>query len=147
MQDYIDQDGLKTEITNADRWLETGDIGKLSASGDLSIIGRKKEMYLSHGFSVYPAEVERLLLHSGMLAHAAIIAADCKFSGQQGYAFVVPKTPASFDLRTLQRWCRENMANYKVPGKFFIREDLPKTESGKIDKPALAREISAPAGK
>jgi acyl-CoA synthetase (AMP-forming)/AMP-acid ligase II len=124
--------------------LRTGDIGALDERGNLTIVDRKKEMFIVGGFNVYPAEVEALLLRHPGLAQVAVIGvpgAGCSpaggSGGEAGWAFVVPAPGAMVEPGALIDWALENMSDYKVPRRVIVVDALPTNVNGKVDKPAL----------
>ena len=119
-------------------WLYTGDLGEFDADGYLYIRDRKKDMVLVSGFNVYPREVEEILCqHPGVL-EAAVIGVPDEYRGGLVKAFVVPRTDAPLDERTLDAYCRANLAAYKVPRQYVFLDRLPKTAVGKTDKKQLS---------
>src|SRR5262249_51799872 len=117
---------------DADGWLATGDIGALDARGYLTITDRKKDMFIVGGFNAYPAELEGVLAGHAAVALAAVVGAPDERLGEVGVAFVVPRAPV--DAEALVAWCRERMANYKVPRRVEIVDALPMNASGKVLK-------------
>lgn len=125
-------------------WFRTGDIGYMDTEGFFRIVDRKKDMIKVSGFNVYPNEIENVLAgHPKVLEVAAIGIADAK-SGEVIKAFIVKKDP-SLTEDELKRFAHENMTNYKVPRYFEFRDELPKTNVGKILRRALKEQESAKA--
>ena len=113
-------------------WVHTGDIGFVDADGYLTFIGRVKEMIKVSGYSVFPEEVEAILiLHPDVAAVAVIGIADAD-KGEVVKAFVVPKPGRIVDTDALLAWARENMSHYKVPRAIALRDALPATGTGKV---------------
>ena len=104
-----------TAATLRDGWVHTGDMGKLDADGYLSFIGRFKEMIKVSGYSVFPEEVETILIKHPAVAQAAVIAEPDAEKGEVVKAFIVKKPGAEVDAEALVAWARENMASYKAP--------------------------------
>jgi fatty-acyl-CoA synthase len=99
-------------------------------------------MFLQGGFNVYPVEVENVLAAHPGVALAAGIGVPDDVLGEVGLYFVVPADPASPPTAgELTAWCRERLADYKVPRRFEIRPELPTTPAGKIAKASLRREV------
>ena len=119
-------------------WLHTGDIGVMDADGYLDITDRLKDMYINGGFNVYPAEVEQLMLDHPGIAQVAVVGVPDDRMGEVGAAFVVggPDTGAEGrpEPSEIMSWCRETMANYKVPRLVVVVDDLPMNASGKVLK-------------
>ncbi|MFD1938945.1 AMP-binding protein [Nonomuraea mangrovi] len=137
MRGYWDEPDRTAEVIDADGWLHTGDIGVLDPVGNLTIVDRKKELYIVNGFNVSPAEVESLLLKEGSLAQAAVIGVPDDRSGEAGWAYVVPRAGADVSEEGLRAWAKANMADYKVPRRVFVLDELPVNVNGKLDKIAL----------
>lgn len=132
-----------TEKTfTSDGWLKSGDVGRRDEDGYIFIIDRIKDMYISGGENVYPAEVERTLSnHPDILESAVIGVSDDKW-GEVGAAFLTIRPGRALDIETLVPWCRERLAAYKVPKTFKIVEDFSRTAAGKIRKPDLRKLLS-----
>ncbi|MEV0403660.1 AMP-binding protein [Actinoallomurus sp. NPDC050550] len=135
MRGYWDDPERTAEAVDADGWLHTGDIGELTARGDLAIVDRKKDMFIVGGFNAYPAEIEALLLHHPAVAQAAVVAVPDERLGEVGWAFVVPAGPV--EPATIVAWARDHMSNYKVPRQVVLVDTLPANVNGKVDKQAL----------
>jgi long-chain acyl-CoA synthetase len=126
-------------------WLRTGDIGHIDAAGFVYIDDRKKDMILVSGFNVYPNEVEGVVAeHPGVLEAAAVAEPDAA-SGEVVALFVVRKDP-NLTAASLTEHCRRNLTGYKVPRHFYFRNELPKTNVGKILRRALREELLAAGG-
>ena len=136
MQGYYNRPDETDKVLDAERWLSTGDIGKMDANGFFYIVDRKKDMILVSGFNVYPNEVEGVVvMHPGVLEVAAIGVPDSK-SGEVVKIFVVRKD-SSLTAPQLLAHCRENLTGYKLPKYVEFRNELPKSNVGKI----LRREL------
>jgi fatty-acyl-CoA synthase len=123
-----------------DGWLKSGDLGWRDADGDYYIVGRSKEMYISGGENVYPAEIENALARHPDIVEAAVIGvADARW-GEVGCAFIVLRDNASFESEKLRAFCREWIAPYKIPARFIAVRDLPRTPAGKVQKHLLRAE-------
>jgi acyl-CoA synthetase (AMP-forming)/AMP-acid ligase II len=136
MVGYLDAPEQTSEAIDADGWLHTGDIGIMDADGYLDITDRLKDMYINGGFNVYPAEVEKLMLDHPGIARVAVVGVPDDRMGEVGAAFVVagPDTGARSEPDEITAWCRDAMANYKVPRLVVVVEDLPMNASGKVLK-------------
>jgi fatty-acyl-CoA synthase len=119
-----------------DGWLATGDVAEQDADGFYWIKGRIKDMYISGGENVYPAEVEQVLAAYDRVAEAAVIGVPDPRWGETGLAFIVPAAlvPGPSDLSA---HCRAHLARYKVPAHFRFLRELPRLTSGKVDKVTL----------
>jgi long-chain acyl-CoA synthetase len=126
----------ETNNTIREGWLCTGDIGKMLPDGFFQIVDRKKDMILVSGFNVFPNEVEDVISgHPKVLEVAAVGVPDDK-SGEVVKAFVVKKD-SSLTKEEVISYCRENLTGYKVPKQVEFRQELPKTNVGKILRRAL----------
>ena len=126
----------------ADGFLRTGDIGVMDEQGYIRIVDRKKDMILVSGFNVYPNEVEAVVaMHPGVLEVAAIGVPDER-SGEAVKIFVVRKDP-TLTAEALIAHCRDYLTGYKVPHHVEFREELPKTNVGKILRRALREPVAA----
>lgn len=134
MQGYLDDEAATRETIDAQGWLHTGDVGHLDARGYLRITDRLKDMYISGGFNCYPAEIERMLAAHPAIAQSAIIGVPDERLGEVGKAYVVLRPGQTLDAATLIAWCRDHMANYKVPRQVAFVESLPVNAGGKVMK-------------
>jgi long-chain acyl-CoA synthetase len=121
-----------TAATLRDGWVHTGDMGKLDADGYLSFIGRFKEMIKVSGYSVFPEEVETILIKHPAVAQAAVIAQPDAEKGEVVKAFIVRKPGIALDADALMAWARDNMASYKAPRAVRFIDALPTTGAGKV---------------
>ncbi len=129
----------ETAKTVSDGWLKTGDIGTMMEDGFIKIVDRKKDMILVSGFNVFPNEVEEVVAgHPKVLEVAAIGVPDAK-SGEVVKIFVVKKD-RSLKKDEIIAYCKENLTGYKVPKHVEFRDELPKTNVGKILRRALREE-------
>jgi acyl-CoA synthetase (AMP-forming)/AMP-acid ligase II len=140
MQGYLDDPAATAEAIDAEGWLHTGDVGTMDAGGYVRITDRKKDMFISGGFNVYPAEVEKLLAAHPAIGMAAVIGVPDERMGEVGKAFIVLRPGARVEGAELLGWARENMANYKVPRYIAFVEDLPRNAAGKVSKIDLPRD-------
>jgi HIP---CoA ligase len=118
-------------------WLHTGDAGRLDGAGNLTITGRLKDMYICGGFNVYPAEVEQVLARLEGVADAAVVGVPDARLGEVGRAFVVPRPGFVLAEADVLAFCRDRLANYKVPRRVEFRDELPRNPSGKVLKRQL----------
>ena len=139
---YFRDPEATADAYTADGWFRTGDIVKLRRDGNLEIVGRTKEMFISGGFNIYPREVEIAIEGHPDVGLVAVLGVPDETFGEVGHAFVEPKPGRTPDAAALHAWCRERLANYKTPKRFEIRPELPRLPIGKIDKQALKRELA-----
>ncbi|GHB73837.1 acyl-CoA synthetase [Streptomyces viridiviolaceus] len=123
-------------------WLYTGDVGCLDADGNLSIIDRIKDMYISGGFNVYPTEVERLLQTCESVEQVSVVGVPDLRLGEVGCAFIVPRPDRRLTEEQVVAWARDNMANFKVPRYIRFVEQLPRNASHKVLKHRLRAEFT-----
>jgi long-chain acyl-CoA synthetase len=136
MKGYYKKPEETAKTITADGWLNTGDIGMLDSDGYLSIVDRKKDMILVSGFNVYPNEIEDVVAMHPKVLESAAVGIPSEKSGECVKVFVV-KNDKSLSEEELIRHCRENLTGYKVPKEVEFREELPKTNVGKILRRAL----------
>jgi fatty-acyl-CoA synthase len=116
-------------------WLKTGDLGRQDADGYLYIVDRAKDMILSGGENIYPAEIEAVLAHHPEIAEVAVVGLADPHWGEVPCAVVVPKPGCRPNLQDLQQRCEIMLARYKVPRRFEFRElPLPRNATGKLLK-------------
>ncbi|GIH23960.1 fatty-acyl-CoA synthase [Acrocarpospora phusangensis] len=120
-----------------DGWFRSGDIATVDGEGHLTIVDRVKDMYISGGENVYPAEVESVLFEHPSVAEAAVVGVPDRTWGEVGRAFVVPRAGATVTPGGLGEFLRTRLAKYKIPVYYDIVDALPRTGSGKIRKPEL----------
>jgi long-chain acyl-CoA synthetase len=128
----------ETAATLADGWFRTGDLARISPEGFVSIVGRKKELILRGGYSVFPPEVEAALLTHPAVAEAAVVGVPHPDLGEEVAAFIRLRPGASLAPDDVVTWCKERVAGYKCPRVVRIVDDFPRGATGKILKPALA---------
>ncbi|HRE46128.1 MAG TPA: long-chain fatty acid--CoA ligase [Aggregatilineales bacterium] len=119
-------------------WLHTGDLAKCDSEGYYTIVGRLKEMIISGGENIYPAEVESVLFAHPAIAAAALIGIPDPTWGEVGRAIVVLEVGRTLTVDELVQFLRERLAGYKVPKSIRFVNELPQTGAGKVDKQLLA---------
>ncbi|HYG47902.1 MAG TPA: AMP-binding protein [Allosphingosinicella sp.] len=134
---WNDAEATRAAFT-ADGWLRSGDLARRDADGYYWVAGRRKEMFISGGENVYPAEIENVLAGHPAVAEAAVVAVSDPRWGEVGCAFLRlaegRERPAAAEL---QAWCRARLAAYKVPASFEYVDDFPRTAAGKVQKHLL----------
>ena len=133
MLGYLDDPEATAAAIDADGWLHSGDVGVLDDAGNLKITDRLKDMYISGGFNVYPAEVEQALLRAEGVQDVAVIGVPDERLGEVGKAFVVGTATAD----DLLAFARERLANFKIPRHVEHIEALPRNLAGKVLKNEL----------
>jgi acyl-CoA synthetase (AMP-forming)/AMP-acid ligase II len=136
---YGDEEATRAAI-DADGWLHTGDVGRLDPDGYLTITDRLKDMYICGGFNVYPAEVEQVLARLDDVAESAVIGVADARLGEVGRAYVVTRPGHALGAGEVLAFCRERLANYKVPRQVVFRDGLPRNPAGKVLKRLLREE-------
>lgn len=142
---YWNKPGETAKAFTEDGWLKSGDIGRRDADGCYYVAGRIKEMFISGGSNVYPAEIENVLARHPAVLEAAIVGVADEKWGEAGHAFVMLKPDAaSIAEIDLIQFCRANLAGYKVPRNVTFVAEFPRTAAGKIKKHLLAPAAPAP---
>lgn len=126
-----------TAETIRDGWLHTGDLAERDEEGFFYIRGRSKEMFISGGENVYPAEVESVMLAYPGVAEAALVGVPDEKWGEVGRGFLVVTDPESFSTDEFLAFMGERLARYKLPRRVEVLDEIPKTAIGKIDKKLL----------
>jgi acyl-CoA synthetase (AMP-forming)/AMP-acid ligase II len=137
MLGYLDDPDATAAAVDADGWLHTGDVGALDGAGYLRITDRLKDMYISGGFNVYPAEVEQALARLAGVADVAVIGVPDGRLGEVGLALVVRSSDAALEDEQVVAFAKERLANYKVPRRVEFVDMLPRNPSGKVLKGVL----------
>ncbi|MBN4016392.1 long-chain-fatty-acid--CoA ligase [Rhodospirillaceae bacterium AH-315-P19] len=115
-----------------DGWMHTGDVGKMDEDGYLYIVDRRKDMILTGGFNIYPAELERVISAHPAVAMVAVGGQPDATKGEIAKAYIVLRDGVQIDADAIRAYCREHMAAYKVPKRVQFVDDFPKTSTGKI---------------
>ena len=123
-------------------WLATGDIAVQDELGNVRITDRKKDMFIVGGFNAYPAEIENTLSAYPGLSQVAVIGVSDHRLGEVGVAFIIASRGATVEPADVIAWCRERMANYKVPRQVFVVASLPMNASGKVMKFELRQQFA-----
>ncbi|HRN26043.1 MAG TPA: AMP-binding protein [Ignavibacteriaceae bacterium] len=126
-----------TKESITDGWFHTGDLVKQDEDGYFYVVDRKKNMYISGGENVFPAEVETYLYTNEKVKEAAVIGVDDEKWGEVGKAYIVLKDDQLSNEKEIIDYCKGNLAKYKIPKYVEFLSELPKTEAGKIDKKKL----------
>jgi malonyl-CoA/methylmalonyl-CoA synthetase len=126
----------KEEFT-ADGWFKTGDVGKIDADGYVTIVGRSKDLIISGGYNVYPAEVEGYINEIPGVAESALVGVPHPDFGEVGVAVVIPKAGAKLDAEQIVATLKARLANFKIPKRCFVVGELPRNTMGKVQKNLL----------
>jgi acyl-CoA synthetase (AMP-forming)/AMP-acid ligase II len=150
MAGYLDDPAATAEALSPDGWLRTGDLGGVDERGYLRIVGRAKDMFIVGGFNAYPAEIEDHLLRHPEVRQAAVIGIPDERLGEVGMAFVVTRSGDPAVGAEILAWCRDEIANYKLPRAIEVVDALPVNATGKVVKDELraraaqARPVATP---
>jgi long-chain acyl-CoA synthetase len=143
MRGYWKRPDETAKVMVSGGWLRTGDVGHMDAQGFVYIEDRKKDMILVSGFNVYPNEVEAVAATCPAILEAAAVAQRDEYSGEVVALFVVRKDAALTEQDVID-YCRKSLAGYKVPKRVYFRNELPKSNVGKILRKALRQELREP---
>lgn len=132
MQGYYGNEQATRDTIEPDGWLHTGDLASMDEDGCIFIVDRKKDMILTAGYNIYPAELERVIAGHPDVALVAVGSIPDEEKGELAKAYIVPKTDASPNADDIIEYCRKHLAAYKVPRAVQFVDDLPKTSTGKV---------------
>ena len=132
MQGYFGNEAASQETIEPDGWLHSGDLAHEDEDGYFWIVDRRKDMILTAGFNVYPAELERVIAMHPAVALVAVGPQEDEMKGEIAKAYVVLKPGETADEEGIVAHCREHLAAYKVPRRVQFVDDVPKTSTGKI---------------
>jgi acyl-CoA synthetase (AMP-forming)/AMP-acid ligase II len=143
MRGYWHNPVRTAETMTPDGWIVTSDLGLLDPAGNLEVIGRMDDAYIRGGYNIHPSEVERALLAHPGIARAAVVGCPAPVIGEVGVAFVIAAetgpAPAPDEVRA---WCRDQIADYKVPDLVLVVDDLPVNATFKVDRAELLRQAA-----
>jgi long-chain acyl-CoA synthetase len=125
-----------------DGFFRTGDVGVMLPDGLIKIVDRLKDMIIVSGFNVYPNEVEEILVEHPQVREAAVIGRPSAATGEEVIAFVVPREPGVSEA-DLRHFCRERLTGYKMPREIIFRDELPKSNVGKVLRRQLKDVLSS----
>jgi malonyl-CoA/methylmalonyl-CoA synthetase len=125
------------EEFTADLWFKTGDVGKVDEHGVVTIVGRSKDLIISGGYNVYPAEIEGWLNEQPGVAESAVVGVPHPDFGEGVIAVVVPEDGAALDAEALIAAMKGRIAGFKVPKRVFVERELPRNQMGKVQKNLL----------
>jgi malonyl-CoA/methylmalonyl-CoA synthetase len=126
-----------------DLWFKTGDVGKVDEQGVVSIVGRSKDLIISGGYNVYPAEIEGYLNEQPGVAESAVVGVPHPDFGEAVVAVVIAKPGATLDAQTLIAAMKSKIAAFKVPKQVFVEPELPRNQMGKVQKNLLREQHRA----
>ncbi len=131
------------EEFTADGYFRTGDIGKLDADGYVTIVGRSKDLIISGGYNVYPAEIEGYLNEMPGVAESALVGVPHPDFGEVGVAVLIPKPGTALDAAQVVAQLKSRLANFKIPKQCFVVDELPRNAMGKVQKNLLREQYKA----
>jgi acyl-CoA synthetase (AMP-forming)/AMP-acid ligase II len=135
-----------TAATWQQGWLVTGDLGRLDSEGYLYIVGRSKDVIIRGGNNIHAADVEHVIVSHNSVAEAAVVGAPHQILGEDPVAFVVLKD-ADTTTEDIRQYCLAHLADYKVPRRWYVVEQLPRNATGKVIKPELKERLETEAAK
>jgi acyl-CoA synthetase (AMP-forming)/AMP-acid ligase II len=142
MKAYLNNLAATRAAFDADGWYYTNDVGYMDENGYLFLSGRRSEMFKTGGENVFPREIEDVLeSHPGVL-FAAVIGVPDPLYAEVGHAFIMMKPGQAPTEDELRAYCKERLANFKVPKRFELRPMLPLLANGKVNKQALKAELA-----
>ncbi len=141
MAGYLNNPEATAAAYTEDGWLKTGDLVQVLPDGNLSFVGRDSDMYKSGGENVYPAEIEECIEANPKVNLVAVIGVPDDLYGEVGRAYIKKDPDADLSAPEMKAWCAERLANFKIPKKFDIRDQLPLLANGKIDKVTLRKGV------
>ena len=131
------------EEFTADGWFKTGDVGKIDERGYVHIVGRSKDLIISGGYNVYPAEIEGYINEMPGVAESALVGVPHPDFGEVGIAVVIPKPGARIDAGEIVAGLKSRLANFKIPKHCFVVDELPRNAMGKVQKNLLREQHKA----
>ena len=132
MKGYYGNEKATREILKPDGWLHTGDIASMDSDGYVYIVDRLKDMILTGGYNIYPAEIERVIIQHPKVAMVAVGSVADEVKGELAKAYVIASEGEALTEAEIIEYCREHLAPYKVPRNVQFVSDLPMTSTGKI---------------
>ncbi|WP_433564312.1 FadD3 family acyl-CoA ligase [Nocardia sp. CA-151230] len=142
MRGYLDDPQATAATIDADGWLHTGDVAVIDDRGYMKVTDRLKDMYISGGFNVYPAEVEQTMARLEGVAETAVIGVPDERMGEVGKVFVVRRSGSELSADDVQSYAKAQLANFKVPKYVEFRDELPYNAAGKVLKRQLREETA-----
>jgi fatty-acyl-CoA synthase len=124
-------------------WFYSGDLGLIDEDGNLRMVGRSKEMFITNGENIYPAEIEEAIMRYPGVMLCAVVAVPHEIAGEVGRAYIAPLPDVTIEVEKLKEFLKEYLASYKIPREYVFREMLPMTLLGKIEKKVLRQEVEA----
>jgi malonyl-CoA/methylmalonyl-CoA synthetase len=126
-----------------DGYFKTGDVGRIDELGYVTIVGRSKDLFISGGYNVYPAEIEGFINEMSGIAESAVVGVSHPDFGEVGVAIVTPKAGATLDADAIIADLKARLANFKIPKRCFVVAELPRNAMGKVQKALLREQYKA----
>jgi long-chain acyl-CoA synthetase len=142
MMGYFNNPAATAEVLGEDGWLRTGDLGYVDGDGFIFLVDRAKDLIITGGYNIYPAELERVIAAHPAVALVAVGGIKDEFKGELAKAYVVLANGKSATEEEIIEFCRSQLASYKVPRSVQFVRDLPKTSTGKVMRRALEESAS-----
>lgn len=142
LKEYFDNPAETEAVIDSEGWFYTGDLGLFDKEGYLELKGRKKDIIITGGFSVYPQEVEEKLVKHPMIQQAAVCGVPDPVMGETGRAFIVPLEGNTLKQSEIREHLEKYLADFKIPRQYVFRDSLPLTPTGKIEKRFLKESIA-----
>ncbi|MBN9619145.1 MAG: AMP-binding protein, partial [Actinobacteria bacterium] len=137
MRGYFEDADATAAAIDERGFLHTGDVGIIDETGNLRITDRIKDMFVVGGFNAYPAEIEQAITRFEKVSEAAVIGVPDERLGEVGRAYVIPRPGVELTADEVVEFCRERLANFKVPRSVVVVDALPRNPSGKVLKYVL----------
>ncbi|HTK05547.1 MAG TPA: long-chain fatty acid--CoA ligase, partial [Ktedonobacteraceae bacterium] len=131
-----------TAEANRGGWWHTGDLARCDSEGYYFLIGRKKDLFISGGENIYPAEIESVIVTHPDVLEVAVISQPHPYWGEVGLAIVVPRVPNSLSAEEIFTYCAGKLARYKLPRRVYFTQSLPRNVMGKVLKAELMKEFA-----
>jgi malonyl-CoA/methylmalonyl-CoA synthetase len=131
------------EEFTSDGWFKTGDVGKVDERGYVSIVGRSKDLIISGGYNVYPAEIEGFINELPGVAESALVGVPHPDFGEVGVAVVIPKGGSKLEPEAIVATLKAQLANFKIPKRCFVVQELPRNTMGKVQKNLLREQYKS----
>lgn len=141
IKEYFKLPEATAAAIDEDGWLYSGDLGYIDPNGSLRLVGRAKEMYITGGFNVYPPEIEDCIMRYPGVMMTACVGVPDRIMGEVGRAYMVPLPGTELNIEGLKDFLKTQLADYKIPCQYVIRDMLPMTLLGKIEKKLLRQEV------
>ncbi|HEY3735910.1 MAG TPA: FadD3 family acyl-CoA ligase [Jatrophihabitans sp.] len=145
MQGYFEDPVATKAAIDPEGWLHTGDVGFMDEQGNLRITDRVKDMFVVGGFNAYPAEIEQMIMRHPKVSEAAAVGIPDERLGEVCRAYVIPRPGVELVAAEIIEYCRERLANFKVPREVLVVSELPRNASGKVLKYVLRQQAAGEA--